>query len=708
MNNVNIGAPIPAILYSTIGRGATFFVAASDATALEIAQADYICDGTADDVQIQAAIDALPAGGGSIRLSSGTFTIAADATINLTGKTQIELKGSLSTTIVFASNPGAARYLVDVNIASGWAEISGIRFYGGSYANAGGIYITTINPCHIHDCYIHHFGKNGVSNAQETHVTNCRITSNDGWGVRIHDRSVVSHNHIAAGGVDQLGGGTGGVYIANAENVVSNNRISGGNQGIRLAGEGTITGNTIQPNVGSRGIYADIGAGGTISGNRIDAHIFGDPSFGIDVYTNSYLLTITGNTIDHCTTGIRLNTGSMNCVVTGNSVKNATTEFSDVAQSDTNTIANNSFAVSGEVRTASGALAAGTVGNAVIAWQNPEAQALLASSKVRVTTGGVATCVGAMGLASVVGGGVLEDCEDVWNEVHASTCTLTNTTGILTESGVALDTGANVLNITGAGTFTFALPSGYTATVANGTATVTPTGAVSDTLVIDSGTTTGTITVTVTSVVVCTAVSDTVDTSYVQRGTYILKFTIPATVDQNDIVAAEARASINISTATHIQMKVMATTTTVAGDYQLLLDEDAKCASPSYSLNLPVLTANVMQTVVLNINAGAAAGATADAIISIGLKYTKATSVANVLYIDDIRAITVGATMFQALPIATADSYDSNNATDAGTGKGKPIYMDAKNGTNDTLVMVSGTAASTGIVGKYYIQGIGV
>lgn len=43
------------------GRTATCVVAASDAPARVKAQADYVCDGTADDVEIQAAIDALTA-----------------------------------------------------------------------------------------------------------------------------------------------------------------------------------------------------------------------------------------------------------------------------------------------------------------------------------------------------------------------------------------------------------------------------------------------------------------------------------------------------------------------------------------------------------------------------------------------------------------------------------------------------------------------
>jgi hypothetical protein len=80
--------------YLHTGRTATYVIAASDAPANVKAQADYVCDGTADDVQIQAAIDAVAiSGGGIVQLSSGTFNIAATITIGVT-QDYISLIGS--------------------------------------------------------------------------------------------------------------------------------------------------------------------------------------------------------------------------------------------------------------------------------------------------------------------------------------------------------------------------------------------------------------------------------------------------------------------------------------------------------------------------------------------------------------------------------------------------------------------------------------
>ncbi|WP_372344731.1 hypothetical protein [Streptomyces sp. KL116D] len=59
------------------------YVVASNAPLAEKLRADYLCDGTADDVQIQAAINAAKAdGGGIVQLSVGQFNQAATLTIS--------------------------------------------------------------------------------------------------------------------------------------------------------------------------------------------------------------------------------------------------------------------------------------------------------------------------------------------------------------------------------------------------------------------------------------------------------------------------------------------------------------------------------------------------------------------------------------------------------------------------------------------------
>ncbi len=59
----------------------TYLVAASDAPLGTKRRADYHCTGTADDVEINAALDALTSDGGRVELSVGTFNIAAPITL---------------------------------------------------------------------------------------------------------------------------------------------------------------------------------------------------------------------------------------------------------------------------------------------------------------------------------------------------------------------------------------------------------------------------------------------------------------------------------------------------------------------------------------------------------------------------------------------------------------------------------------------------
>jgi hypothetical protein len=83
-------------------------VAASDTNSSLKANADYVADGTADEVQIQAAIDAVyAAGGGTVRLLSGTFIVSTStaAGISISMATGTALVGdSMNSTIIQLAN----------------------------------------------------------------------------------------------------------------------------------------------------------------------------------------------------------------------------------------------------------------------------------------------------------------------------------------------------------------------------------------------------------------------------------------------------------------------------------------------------------------------------------------------------------------------------------------------------------------------------
>lgn len=60
-----------------LGAGTTLIVAANNSSANDKSKAHYVCDGTADDVEINAALTAVKTAGGVVDICAGTFAIAS-------------------------------------------------------------------------------------------------------------------------------------------------------------------------------------------------------------------------------------------------------------------------------------------------------------------------------------------------------------------------------------------------------------------------------------------------------------------------------------------------------------------------------------------------------------------------------------------------------------------------------------------------------
>ena len=90
----NGAGSLPRYPWDRVVRTATYVVAASDAPAHVKRQADYVCDGTDDHVEIQAAIDALPTYGGTVYVTGGTYQCRE--TITLPSYTRLKLEKGAS------------------------------------------------------------------------------------------------------------------------------------------------------------------------------------------------------------------------------------------------------------------------------------------------------------------------------------------------------------------------------------------------------------------------------------------------------------------------------------------------------------------------------------------------------------------------------------------------------------------------------------
>lgn len=278
-------------------KGATLTVATSDS--LQPGNADYICDGVADNVQIQAAIDALSAVGGRVLLLEGTYALAADITLD--GEGQV-LEGQGNSTIL---NFGGAAIANAITITANDVKVANLKAALVAGAGAGGtrpnvIYASSVDRLVLDSLWIvgdtsvaddgSQLRQNGIylTNSDEDRVVNCRLEDND----------------------------RAGIYIRNSNNgLISDNVIQGNTQqGIR--GQGcqhmTVSGNSVLDNTGS-GMFLAAFSFCTMSGNTVE----GNGSVGIYLH-GTINATVSDNTCHiNGSSNIRVEGGNEN-VITGN------------------------------------------------------------------------------------------------------------------------------------------------------------------------------------------------------------------------------------------------------------------------------------------------------------------------------------------------------------------------------------------------------
>ena len=131
--------PIQPSMPRRTGGGATFLVAASNAPTIVKTRADYRCDGIADNVQIQAAHDALDVNvGGKIILSEGQFNI----TVPLQFNRMMALEGQTSASTIIFLTAGSDCNMIELGDCVASNPLSAFRHFklDGNKANNVGKY----------------------------------------------------------------------------------------------------------------------------------------------------------------------------------------------------------------------------------------------------------------------------------------------------------------------------------------------------------------------------------------------------------------------------------------------------------------------------------------------------------------------------------------------------------------------------------------
>lgn len=316
-------------------RFATFTIKASDSLDTTGSHYDYVCDGTADEVQILAAIAALPATGGRILLSEGTFNIAAAIVID---NDNVILEGQGQGTKIFLANATNTNIITVGNGATAYTNITVKNlFLDGNKANqttggqgiliSAGAARTIIENCRIIGTFNHNISDNGSVGAR---ILNCYLdtpgTSScnidfSGTDAVIHGNTCLAARSSSI--ITDSSTHTSGVEISNNVCIPG---ISSGSAGISLLSwQAVCVGNTVS-NFGTYGIVATTPA--EISGNTVHQNLStanGGGNVGIRLASSDPMLC-TGNTIfsyasvNYIFTGIYID-GADSSTVTGNNMQ---------------------------------------------------------------------------------------------------------------------------------------------------------------------------------------------------------------------------------------------------------------------------------------------------------------------------------------------------------------------------------------------------
>lgn len=111
-------------------------------------------------------------------------------------------------------------------------------------------------------------------------------------------------------------------------------------------------------------------------------------------------------------------------------------------------------------------------------------------------------------------------------------------------------------------------------------------------------------------------VTATADAGVFKVGTHSSKLAVADAAGADALLATEVIASSNLTTYEYVNAWIRSTVALDAGDMQLLLDDDASCASPQETIDIPAIGADAWTLVQLNLVTPAAL----TAVISVGVK----------------------------------------------------------------------------------------
>ena len=282
---------------------------------------DYLCDGTADQTEINAAIQALPSTGGEIVILDGTYNITATIAIN---KDNVKLSGNGAATILKRMYDGSiSEGLISITAVNGGCFIGNLKIDGNRTVYTGntyGIKATCDNNIISGNTFIDNY--RSISLEGENNNVTCNVFKNSMYN-NVYcsgNGNTVSDNACNGGSFSMTGDNNtvsdnacngGDISLTGNHNVAAGNTCYNNQyNGIDISGNNnTVTGNTCNNN-GEYGINISRGHNNTVTCNTCNNN-----ERGIVIISNNS--TITGNTCINNDYGIFL-ANANRCIISGN------------------------------------------------------------------------------------------------------------------------------------------------------------------------------------------------------------------------------------------------------------------------------------------------------------------------------------------------------------------------------------------------------
>jgi parallel beta-helix repeat protein len=292
--------------------GPTIIVAASSSTSTT--RAHYQCDGTDDQEEIQAALDALPSSGGQVQLLEGTYYVESSISLD----SNQTLRGNGKNTIITTKTAD-----LDIIMATSTSgnEKTGILIAdltidgdAGGVANDDGILWAYVDYSSIYNVWSQDNGVAGIDFFN--YCDHNRIENNtcqgDDYGISAYE----SDNNTIAGNTCQ-GNTDEGIYLDYSENnTVTGNICQGNGVGISVnSGDNNLIADNTFEGSGDTGIYLYVINDSVIAGNTCQ----GSGEEGMYVY------------------------GSDNNIIADNTIQGSGDEGIQLGDSDNNTITGNTL-----------------------------------------------------------------------------------------------------------------------------------------------------------------------------------------------------------------------------------------------------------------------------------------------------------------------------------------------------------------------------